>query len=59
MGSATTFPIEAFCFWAIAASCIAEKRGMDLREATALVYVYGDDIIVPTDLAEDVMAALE
>ena len=59
MGSATTFAVEAFCFWAIAVSCIAIELGISLQEATAFVYVYGDDIIVPTDLAEDVMTALE
>lgn len=59
MGSATTFPIEAFSFWAICCSCIASQLGISLREATSFAYIYGDDIIVPTDLAEDVMAALE
>jgi hypothetical protein len=59
MGSAVCFPIEAFVFWAICVSAIALELGIDLCDATAFVYVYGDDIIVPTDLAEEVMTALE
>jgi hypothetical protein len=59
MGSATTFPIEAVTFWAITSACIALQLGISLREAASFVYVYGDDIIVPTDLALEVMAALE
>jgi hypothetical protein len=59
MGSATCFPIEAFVFWAICASEIAFQLDISLREATSFVYVFGDDIIVPSALAEDVITALE
>ena len=47
MGSALCFPIEAIVFWSIARSVCDE------------VYVYGDDIIVPTHRAQYVMSALE
>lgn len=47
MGSALCFPIEAILFFAIAST------------VTPDVYVYGDDIIVPTEFAEQVMARLE
>ena len=47
MGSALCFPIEAFLFWSIAVT------------VSPYAYVYGDDIIVPTEHANDVMQALE
>lgn len=47
MGSALCFPVEAMVFYAIA------------RTVTDEVYVYGDDIIVPTCSAREVMSALE
>lgn len=47
MGSALCFPIEAILFYSIA------------RTITPDVYVYGDDIIVPTSCAVAVMDALE
>lgn len=47
MGSALCFPIEAIVFYAIA------------TQVTPEVWVYGDDIIVPTHLAGAVMDLLE
>ena len=47
MGSALCFPIEAILFWSIARTVCNE------------VYVYGDDIIVPTRFAGEVMSRLE
>lgn len=47
MGSALCFPIEAMLFYSIA------------RLASPIVWVYGDDIIVPTHRAEKVMRRLE
>lgn len=47
MGSALCFPIEAILFWSIA------------KTVSPIVYVYGDDIIVPTLYASKVMSALE
>jgi hypothetical protein len=58
MGSACCFPIEAYVFFAICVSAIAQELGIGLREACEFVYIYGDDIIVPTDLSDLVMAAL-
>jgi len=46
MGSALCFPVEALCFWALAAACIHVYGGKSLRQACATTYVYGDDIIV-------------
>ena len=47
MGSALCFPIEAMLFYSI------------IRTITSEVWVYGDDIIVPTDLCEDVISELQ
>jgi len=47
MGSALCFPIEALLFWSIA------------KSVSPVVYVYGDDIIVPSENAMDVISALE
>lgn len=48
MGSAVCFPIEALTFWALI------KGGLNID-----VYVYGDDLIVPTTAVEAVMSTLE
>jgi hypothetical protein len=45
MGSATCFPVEALVFWALAIGVLTETYPM--REAIRMVYVYGDDIIIP------------
>jgi hypothetical protein len=48
MGSAVCFPVEALIFW----SLLRSHLGCD-------VYVYGDDIILPTARAEEAMHILE
>lgn len=47
MGSAVCFPVESLLFWAL------------LRQITHDVWVYGDDIIVPSEHALDCIALLE
>lgn len=64
MGSALCFPIEAMVFATVALVGIekAKERPLssrDLKTLVGKVHVYGDDIIVPTDYAESVVAALE
>jgi hypothetical protein len=59
MGSALCFPIEALCFWAIASSAISLSFNVPLHESGRLVYVYGDDIIIPRNAYECVIGALE
>jgi len=56
MGSALCFPMEALAFFcAIVASRLHRAQlpvtGRNVRECSRLVYVYGDDIIVPADEA--------
>lgn len=65
MGNGFCFPLESLVFWALAVASIAVR--MDevmttdevISSAAALVYTYGDDLIVPTEYAETVMADLE
>jgi len=59
MGSATTFPVEALVFWAISVSAIAQVLPEQSRWIREHVYVYGDDLIVPSAYATLVMDALE
>jgi hypothetical protein len=64
MGSALCFPMEAMVFLAVVFVGIekALDRPVTMKDVKSLhgsVRVYGDDIIVPTDYARDVVAALE
>lgn len=45
MGSAVCFPVEALVFWALGVATLMNIRKLSLREATANVFVYGDDIV--------------
>jgi len=58
MGAATCFPVEALVFWSISVTAIARALGLDLLEASRLCYVYGDDIICPTNTYSEVVQAL-
>lgn len=58
MGSALTFPVEALTFWALIVGRFV-ANGMTLREAARLVYVYGDDIIVPRIYCDEAMDVLQ
>jgi hypothetical protein len=53
MGSALCFPIMALCVWAI---LTAAANDADTRES---IYVYGDDVIVPTAFAVNAIEQLE
>jgi hypothetical protein len=52
MGSACCFPVESLIFFLLSTACIAFLRGWELERCARLVYVYGDDIIVPTWAAQ-------
>lgn len=45
MGNALCFPVESLCFWAIVRAGICVRYG---SQAMSDVYVFGDDIVVPT-----------
>jgi hypothetical protein len=59
MGSALCFPVEALVFWLIVVAAIIRETRKPLHEAGRLVFVYGDDIIVPTEYFDLTRAALE
>lgn len=57
MGNGFTFELETLIFFGIAAVCM-ERLGCEAVPHEN-IFVYGDDIIVPTHCAKDVIAALE
>jgi len=57
MGSAVCFPVEALTFWALCVSAI--ETADPSTSADSLVYVYGDDIIVPVEYVDVVREVLE
>lgn len=74
MGSAVCFPVEAICFWALSLAAVMIERGLTFDDLIAdhsispgyevwakncSVSVFGDDIIVPSDLSERVINTLE
>jgi hypothetical protein len=64
MGSALCFPIEAMVFYTIVMMSMVRQSGRRmsnklLTELSARVSVYGDDIIVPAEMAAGVMQDLE
>jgi hypothetical protein len=62
MGSALCFPVESLVFWALSVVAVAmsARPGLpDLKEAARSVYVFGDDIIVPSKYADAVSSRLE
>nr|WEU70963.1 MAG: RNA-dependent RNA polymerase [Hangzhou steitz-like virus 5] len=58
MGSALCFPVLASSIYFILVAGLV-GLGSSLRDACSSVYVYGDDIIVPTRFAEFCIALLE
>lgn len=58
MGSAVCFPVESLCFYALCVGAIIWEHNLSLREAAHCVYVYGDDIIVPSKYYDTVTRLL-
>jgi len=58
MGSALCFPVEAFLFWVIIVSAVVLHTNLPLNAVGRRVYVYGDDIVVPTEWASLSIQAL-
>jgi hypothetical protein len=56
MGSSCCFPVEALVFWACAEATLRLTYG---RTHGHQVFVYGDDIITSSNVAEDVIQGLE
>lgn len=59
MGSAMCFSVEALVFWAISVAAVSDHFGWHYSQVADLVYVYGDDIIVPTVCFDKVVQYLE
>jgi hypothetical protein len=59
MGSALCFPVEAYLFWVLIVSAVIRGKNMPLERVGKLVYVYGDDIIIPVEWAQLSIQALE
>jgi len=64
MGSALCFPVEAMYFYTICVKALLDSKNLPydmrhIRRACRRVYVYGDDIIVPTDQAGVVLDYLQ
>jgi hypothetical protein len=60
MGSALTFPIETLVFATIATMAVERARGKKVNPINREnLRVYGDDIIVPIDAANDTVQLLE
>jgi hypothetical protein len=64
MGSALTFPIEAMVFLTLVFCGIENAKGSslsvkDIKSYTGKVRIYGDDIIVPVEMTQDVIRCLE
>jgi len=59
MGSALCFPVEAYLFWVIMVSAVIHSTNLPLVNVERRIFVYGDDIIVPTNWAPICIQALE
>jgi hypothetical protein len=59
MGSALCFPVEAYCFWVLCVSEVVSTRGLPLKSVARSIYVYGDDIVVPSDWVDQCIQCLE
>lgn len=59
MGSALCFPVESTIFYACCVGALMTMRNLSFNVARQLVYVYGDDIIVPTEHVHAVIRGLE
>ena len=59
MGSALCFPVESYLFWVTIVAAVIHGKNLPLQRVAKRVYVYGDDIIVPTEWALLSIQALE
>ena len=59
MGSALCFPVEAYIFWVIIVSAVIRGKNLPLEKVGKRIFVYGDDIVVPTDWATLSIQGLE
>jgi hypothetical protein len=55
MGNATTFPVQSLVFWSI---CVASMQRRGFHQPGA-AFVFGDDIVVPSEVVEPLIEDLE
>jgi hypothetical protein len=58
MGSAVCFPIMAIVHFALCKAIIATSGLENARKASKQVYVYGDDILTPSEFTEEIFTHL-
>ena len=59
MGSALCFPVESYLFWVLIVAAVVHYTNLPLVKVGKRIFVYGDDIIVPTEWATLSIQALE
>ncbi len=64
MGNALTFPVQSVCFALVSIAAILDARKefpyeKNVRRAAGMLRIYGDDIIVPSQYARQVVSGLE
>jgi len=59
MGSALCFPVEAYVFWCIMVAAAVLHTGLPLVTVGHSIFVYGDDIVIPSTWVECCTNALE
>ena len=59
MGSALCFPVEAYIFWVTIVSAVVASTHLPWQRVARQVYVYGDDIVIPTEWAYQSIHGLE
>lgn len=59
MGSALCFPVEAYIFWVVMVAAITQELRLSSQRVGERIYVYGDDIVVPTEWVSRCIQALE
>lgn len=59
MGSALCFPVLASTIFLLIATHYQRNHGMTWDEINSSLFIYGDDVIVPTEYAHEIMQLLE
>jgi len=64
MGSALCFPIESMYFYTVCVVALLESRKLPVNQRNIFdvsrdVFVYGDDIVIPSEEADAVLASLQ
>jgi hypothetical protein len=59
MGSALCFPVEATIFWVLLVAAVSRHLKIRWRDVGRSIFVYGDDIIIPTPIVDRCIQVLE